>query len=195
MDFPISALMDEQACYDKLVTLLHPYGLCCPRCGSANSYRVHSRERAPVLRYRCRPNATPPGCGRVFNAFTDTVLNATDKRPATIVLLLRGFAQGVPTAKLARELTLGRQALHEFRKRVQQQALLAFPTDPLSDPITETDEMFQNAGEKRHSTSPPRRPAPSPRQQSPRPRHLGKRSSARVRDGRPRLGTLSPPRR
>lgn len=148
MDFPSSALMDEQACYDKLVSLLHPNRLCCPRCGSADSFRVHGRERDPVLRYRCRPNATLPGCGRVFNAFTGTALDATDKRPSTILLLLRGFAQGVPTAKLARELSLGRQALHEFRKRVQRQALLAFPATPLPNPITETDEIFQNAGEK-----------------------------------------------
>ena len=184
MDFPLSGLMDEQACYDKLVPLLHPKGLGCPRCGSTDSFRVHRRDRAPVLRYRCHPNAEHPGCGRVFNAFTGTVLEGTDKRPSTILLLLRGFAQGVPTAKLARELNLARQALHGFRKRVQEQARLAFPTTPLPDPITESDEMYQNAGEKRHSASPSRRPAPPPSQQDARPRQLGKRSAARVRHGR-----------
>jgi len=184
MDFPLTGLMDEQACYDKLVTLLHPQGLACPRCGSADSLRVHSRERDPVLRYRCHPKAVRPGCGRVFNAFTGTVLDGTDKRPSTILLLLRGFAQGVPTAKLARELDLGRQALHEFRKKVQQQALLALPKTPLPDDVVESDEMYQNAGEKRRSASRSRRSAPTPRQQSARSRQLGQRPAARVRHDR-----------
>jgi len=30
MDFPIDAFLDEQACYDQLVALLHPQGLSCP---------------------------------------------------------------------------------------------------------------------------------------------------------------------
>ena len=33
MDFPILDLMDQQACYHKLLGLLHPDGLTCPRCG------------------------------------------------------------------------------------------------------------------------------------------------------------------
>ena len=32
MDFPIAELMDEPACYAKLVAWLHPDGLACPRC-------------------------------------------------------------------------------------------------------------------------------------------------------------------
>ena len=76
--------MDEPACYDKLVSLLHPKGLCCPRCQSADSLRVHGRERDPVLPHRCHANGG--GCGRVFNAFTGTVLGGTDKRPSTILL-------------------------------------------------------------------------------------------------------------
>ena len=32
MDFPITDLMDEDACYAKLVELLHPGGLACPNC-------------------------------------------------------------------------------------------------------------------------------------------------------------------
>ncbi len=31
MDFPIADLMDERACYDRLVALLHPGGLACHR--------------------------------------------------------------------------------------------------------------------------------------------------------------------
>ncbi len=32
MDFPIAEFMDEDSCYEKLVDLLHPEGLACPRC-------------------------------------------------------------------------------------------------------------------------------------------------------------------
>ena len=31
MDFPLKDSMDEDACYRKLVALLHPAGLACPR--------------------------------------------------------------------------------------------------------------------------------------------------------------------
>ena len=34
MDFPIAELMDEDACYQKLLNWLHPDGLACPRCGA-----------------------------------------------------------------------------------------------------------------------------------------------------------------
>ena len=32
MDFPIAEFMDEDACSNKIVALLHPDGLACPRC-------------------------------------------------------------------------------------------------------------------------------------------------------------------
>ncbi|MGE5756433.1 MAG: hypothetical protein ACM35G_12115 [Planctomycetaceae bacterium] len=53
MDFPIADLMDEDACYAKLVTWLHPEGLACPRRRRAGRMRIHRSRRAPVLDYRC----------------------------------------------------------------------------------------------------------------------------------------------
>ena len=94
MDFPLLDLLDDEACYDFLVDSLHPKGLRCPRC-RGRRYVVHRAHRHPVLDYRC-------GCGRVFNAFTGTALQGTQRSPAHLVLLLRGIAQGVPTAQLAR---------------------------------------------------------------------------------------------
>jgi hypothetical protein len=29
--FPLAGLLDEQACYHRLLGILHPQGLCCPR--------------------------------------------------------------------------------------------------------------------------------------------------------------------
>jgi len=66
MAFSITELLDEQACYEFLVSVLHPTGLQCPA-----SHRVaagqapHMSDRAPVVDYRCRR------CGKVFNVFTN----------------------------------------------------------------------------------------------------------------------------
>jgi hypothetical protein len=90
MDFPISELMDEDACYAKLLSWLHPDGLACPRCGTRDRLGVHRRHRAPVLDYRFA------ACKRVFNAFTGALLQGTQRRPIALVWILRGVAQGPP---------------------------------------------------------------------------------------------------
>src|SRR4051812_35625354 len=109
MDFPIADLMDEDACYAKLVDWLHPDGLACPRCGARDGLTVHRRHRAPVLDYRCR------SCRRVFNALTGTLLHGARRRPSELVLIIRGIAQGVTTARLARELGCSRPDLLALR--------------------------------------------------------------------------------
>jgi Transposase zinc-ribbon domain len=60
MDFPIQDLMDEDACYQFLLNLYHPAGLCCPRCHAADGFYTHPSFREPVLDYRCSR------CGQVF---------------------------------------------------------------------------------------------------------------------------------
>ena len=161
MDFPLTDLMDQDACYHKLVALLHPDGLTCPDCKTDDQLRVHRRHRAPVLDYRCT------SCGRVFNAFTGTGLEGTHRRPAEIMLILRGFAQGVPTAQLARELGCDRKHLLELRRRMQDHARRWLDRNPLGDDVVEGDEMYQNAGEKGvphpEPDDPPRRRANSRR--------------------------------
>jgi transposase len=142
MDFPIAEYMDEDACYEKLVDVLHPDGLACPRCGGRDGLKVHRRHRAPVLDYRCSD------CGRVFNAFTGTAFHKTHRRPSEIFLILRGIAQGETTARLARELRRHRQHLLKLRHRLQGSALEGADPLPLDDEAVEADEMYQNAGEK-----------------------------------------------
>jgi transposase-like protein len=145
MDFPIIDLMDPQACYRRLLDLLQPGGLACPRCGGGRDrYAVHRRRpRSPVVAYRCKD------CHRVFNLFTGTAWQGARRSPAEILLILRGFAQGVPTAQLARELEVSRSHLLELRHEVQARAAAAIPAAPLPDDVVEADEMYQNAGEKR----------------------------------------------
>jgi len=82
------------------------------------------------------------------------------RRPSQLMLIRRGFAQGVSTARLARELARGRMKLLAFRRALRGNALIASDRSPLPD----ADEMYQNAGEKRHPAHRPRRPAASSRQ-------------------------------
>jgi hypothetical protein len=48
--FPIQALLDEQACYDYLLSTLHPQGLHCPAGHRLPADQgAHDRHRAPIL--------------------------------------------------------------------------------------------------------------------------------------------------
>lgn len=143
--FPIVDLMDERKCYDHLVEILHPKRLHCPRCNRpVEQARVHRRDRAPVLYYRCP-------CGRIYNAFAGTDWQDTTHSCSTIVRILQGFAQGVPTKHLAEELGIDRKCLLQRRHKIQARAEAARPRGTLMDDVVEADEMYQNAGEKRRS--------------------------------------------
>ena len=153
MDFSLIDYLDEDACYTKLVELLHPDGLACPRCGERRRLGIHRRHRAPLVDFQCG------ACGRVFNAFTATSLQGTHRRPAQLLMILRGVAQGTPTAQMARELGCDRMELLALRHRLQERARIGLDRNPLGDEVVEADEMYQNAGEKRDPARRPRRPA------------------------------------
>ena len=178
MDFPIEELLDPDACYATLLHWLHPQGLACPRCQSHDQIRVHRRHRGPVIDYRC------DGCKRVFNLFTGSALEGSKRSVTQLVLILRGIAQGVPTAQLARELQCDRPTLHHLRQKLQDLAFGNRDRMPLDDEVVEADELYQNAGEKRGRAPRPGRPAASSGQQAKGPRHVGHRSPANLRGGR-----------
>lgn len=134
-------LLDESRCYAWLVEHLHEGHLCCPGCKGSN-YRRHHARRAPVLQYRCRD------CGRFFNVFTGTVFQKSHYPCSKIVLILRGIAKGESTAGLSRELKIDRANLLYLRHELQENALRNRSSEPLADEATESDEMYQNAGEK-----------------------------------------------
>jgi len=175
MDFPITDLMDEQTCYDQLVGWLHPDGLACPRCHRDDRLVVHRRGRDPILDFRCGH------CRRVFNAFTGTALRGIKRRPRELVLIIRGFAQGVPTAQLARELGCDRSELLNLRHRLQDLAFRDRDIMPREDPVLEADETYQDAGEKRRAAHRPGRPAAAPGPRAARARYLGERPPAGLR--------------
>jgi transposase-like protein len=114
MQFPINELMDEQACHDFLLGVLHPNGLSCPRGHPLPAGQApHDRRRAPIMKYRCRE------CGAVYTLFTGTVWAKSRLSCAKIILILRGVAQGTPTKHLAAELELDRCHLGHRRHQLQ----------------------------------------------------------------------------
>jgi len=118
MEFPITELMDDQACYDFLAGVLHPKGIRCPEGHKvAHGQAPHMSDRAPVVDYRCRT------CSKVFNLFTGTLWSGTHYACRQVVLIVRGFAQGVPTLHLAKELQLDYETLLTRRHGWQEQAL------------------------------------------------------------------------
>ena len=93
--------------------------------------------------YRCK------ACRGIYNLYSGTVFEGRHFTPEQTILFIREVVQGKPTAKLSRELSLRRTTGLTVRHRLQANAEKEQATEPLSDLEVETDEMFQNAGEKR----------------------------------------------
>jgi transposase-like protein len=148
MEFPIVELLDDAESKAWLLEYLHPRGLKCPHCAAgvrqARVFRELKRSRLSV--YRCRR------CQGVYTLYSGTVFAGRQLRPAQVVLLVRGVCKGEPTQTLAREIQVSRRTVHDIRHALQTNALQAQPTSRLKDQRTETDELFQNAGEKRRET-------------------------------------------
>ena len=157
MDFPILSLIDEEQAEEWLLNHFHPQGLHCLHCDTsvkeARYFRTTKTSRLKV--YRCFV------CQGVYNLYSGTVFAQKQYRPSQVVLLLQGLCKGFSSAQLAREIGISRQAVHSIRQVLQDFAQLLQVEDALPDSETETDEMFQNAGEKgephRNPKDPPRR--------------------------------------
>lgn len=147
--FPISELMDEAACLKWLEQHLHPEGLRCPRCASTNRRDFRRYQAFPS--YRCRD------CQRPYTVVTGTAFEKTRQQPSTIVLLLRGITQGVSTSQLAEELEMSRRQTHTLRQRLQDNANETAPQSHMEGMHFESDEVYQNSGEKKRRPYRPRR--------------------------------------
>jgi transposase-like protein len=150
MIFPITDLLADHESLEWVEKYFHPKGLRCPDCGAspqqAREFRTHKRG---FVDYRCQK------CQRTYNLYTRTIFAGSKLEPRRVVLLLRGVCKGEPATVLAEELSLSRQCVHRWRKRIQAQAYQMLSQRVLPDDETETDELFQNAGEKRRATPRP----------------------------------------
>ena len=164
IDFPITDLLSDEECVIWLEKYLHPKGLVCPHCGSAA--RRLFREQGYFPAYRCL------GCDGYYTLLSETVFEKTHQRPATLVLLLRGIAKGESSSRLSRELGIGRKRVMQLRQRIQNNLYETLPTAVIDGQTFEADELYQNAGEKRHAAPDAERPTPLPSQQGTRTRHL-----------------------
>jgi transposase-like protein len=145
MDFPITDLMSDKASEEWILEHFHPTGLRCPHCNAvwAKSAEFRTTRRSQLTVYRCRV------CHGIYNLYSGTIFAARQLRPAQVVLLVRGVLKGESAASLARELGMSRTTLTELRHLIQQNAANLQTAQPLADNVVETDELFQNAGEKR----------------------------------------------
>jgi hypothetical protein len=140
MDFPITELLDQDAYYAKLVECLNPDGFASPRCHEGDRMAFHRRHRPPVQDFRCGH------CRRVFNAFTDATLHGINRRPSEPVLIVQGFTQRMPNARLAREVECDRSELLIRLQCLQDLAFRNRGRMPVHDKVLEADEVYQNAG-------------------------------------------------
>jgi len=126
----------------------HQDGLKCPHCqaniGEARYFRTNAGSGLPV--YRCLQ------CEGVYHLYSGTLFEGSQLPPTQVVLLLRGVLQGQSSAQLSRELGLAYKTVLKWRHRLQAQAEALQPETAIADHHSESDEMFQNAGEKRYRT-------------------------------------------
>lgn len=146
MEFPITELLDQQACTQWIMEHFHVQGLHCPhphcRAPVEDARLFRRTKRSGIQVYRCRK------CQSIYNMYTGTVFEKRQLTPCQVVMLLRGVLKGEPTASLAKELKVVRSTVHLIRRELQANAQALQPNTSLPDAETETDEMFQNAGEK-----------------------------------------------
>ena len=145
MDFPILDLLDTDASTAWIERYFHPQGWKCPHCqASRQQARIFRVNRGSGLAvYRCL------NCDGIYHLYSGTLFAESQLTPEQVVLLLQGVLQGKPSAQIGREIGLTDKTVRKWRHRVQAQAERLQPDSPLSDLETESDELFENAGEKR----------------------------------------------
>jgi len=148
MEFPITDLLSSTDSTQWVLQHFHPQGLICPKCGDpvTNASVFRTTKKSQLTVYRCRT------CHSVYNLYTNTIFQQCHLTPQQVVLFLRGVLKGEASTTLAAELKVSPQTILNLRRDVQDSARFLQPNTPLMDEHTETDEMFQNAGEKKRET-------------------------------------------
>lgn len=145
MEFPITELLDYERSAAWIIEYFHANDFKCPNCGASveQARPFRQTEVSQLTVYRCRV------CDTAYNLYTGTVFQQRHLTPMQVALLMRGICKGESTQTLAAELELDYKTVLELRHSIQANAEAEQPEERLPDERTETDEMFQNAGEKR----------------------------------------------
>ncbi|MBC7776832.1 MAG: hypothetical protein H7246_15470 [Phycisphaerae bacterium] len=80
--------------------------------------------------------------------FTGTVWERKHYTCSQVIMILRGFTKGDSTLSISRELKVDYEGLLNLRHEMQDLAFDRREESRLPDQATESDEMYQNAGEK-----------------------------------------------
>jgi len=145
MEFPITELLNYESSVEWIIEYFHHDRFKCPNCQAPVEQARPFRETrcSQLTVYRCRV------CDTAYNLYTGTVFQQRHLTPMQVVLLMRGICKGESSNMLAAELRLDYKTVLELRHDIQANAEAQQPEAPLLDAHSETDEMFQNAGEKR----------------------------------------------
>ena len=149
MEFPITDLLNREKCTQWILEHFHPHGFGCQNCsaGVEQARKFRTTHRSQLTVYRCRQ------CDHTYNLYSGTLLAQHHLTPEQVVLFLRGMLKGESSKTLASELELSYKTVLTLRHQLQDRARHLQPNTPLPDEQPETDEMFQNAGEKRKHAS------------------------------------------
>lgn len=149
MKFPITDLLDYEESVAWISEHFHPEGFGCPSCCASleEARPFRETESSQLTVYRCTQ------CETAYNLYTGTVFQQRHLTPPQVVMLLRGICKGEASTTLAAELDLSYRTVLDLRHEIQAKAEQAQPDTALLDAHSETDEMFQNAGEKRGAPS------------------------------------------
>ena len=158
MLFPITELLDDQASCVWVEKHFHPKA-----CVALAVEPRHNRRESFARTSEAKSITAATTVSAPITSIPEPSLQGSNLEPRRVVLLVRGVCKGDPATVLAEELSLSRQSVHRWRKRLQANAYTMLSQQALPDRETETDEMFQNAGKKsdahRDPLDPPRRRA------------------------------------
>lgn len=129
----------SRPCLKWIESYFHPNGQKCPHYGAdfEQGRWIRKTKRSDLDVHRCQ------NCRGIYNVYRDTVIEGRYFTLEQMVLFIRGVFQGQASAQLARELSISRTTATEVVHQLQAQ-----PETCLDDLEVETDEMFQNVGEK-----------------------------------------------
>jgi transposase-like protein len=139
MFFPEAESLDERQSIEWVEKYLHPRGLRCPGCDATTGYAREFRvQKRGSVDYRCRR------CQSAYNLYTSTIFSGSNLEPRTVLLLLRGMCRGATATVIAKELSLSRQCVQRWRKRIRDNAY-ALLSDAARSKKPAADGMFQSA--------------------------------------------------